>query len=72
VFCANDLLALGLLQQAVRLGLRVPEDLAQAQGVLSPGSRDLVLEPELVVRDSTRLSRTRQVARGHNRMDRLP
>ena len=27
-FCANDLLALGLLQQAVRLGLRVPEDLA--------------------------------------------
>jgi LacI family transcriptional regulator len=95
VFCANDLLALGLLQQAVRLGLRVPEDLAivgyddivfaeaatvplttvaqprhqlgraavelllaQAQGTLSPGSRDLVLEPELVVRDSTRLSRT--------------
>jgi LacI family transcriptional regulator len=27
-FCANDLLALGLLQQAVRLGLRVPDDLA--------------------------------------------
>ena len=27
-FCANDLLALGLLQEAVRLGLRVPEDLA--------------------------------------------
>ncbi|GAA1299292.1 LacI family DNA-binding transcriptional regulator [Saccharothrix xinjiangensis] len=27
-FCANDMLALGLLQQAVRLGLRVPEDLA--------------------------------------------
>jgi LacI family transcriptional regulator len=27
-FCANDLLALGLLQQMVRLGLRVPEDLA--------------------------------------------
>ena len=26
--CANDLLALGLLQQAVRLGLRVPDDLA--------------------------------------------
>jgi LacI family transcriptional regulator len=27
-FCANDLLALGLLQEAVRLGLRVPEELA--------------------------------------------
>ena len=27
-FCANDLLALGLLQQCVALGLRVPEDLA--------------------------------------------
>jgi LacI family transcriptional regulator len=27
-FCANDLLALGLLQQAVQLGLRVPDDLA--------------------------------------------
>jgi LacI family transcriptional regulator len=27
-FCANDLVALGLLQQAIRLGLRVPEDLA--------------------------------------------
>ncbi len=27
-FCANDLLALGLLQRMVRLGLRVPEDLA--------------------------------------------
>ena len=27
-FCANDLLALGLLQQCVTLGLRVPEDLA--------------------------------------------
>jgi LacI family transcriptional regulator len=28
VFCANDLLALGVLQQAVGLGLRVPDDLA--------------------------------------------
>ncbi len=28
VFCANDLLALGLLQQALQLGLRVPEDVA--------------------------------------------
>jgi LacI family transcriptional regulator len=27
-FCANDLLALGLLQRAVSLGVRVPEDLA--------------------------------------------
>jgi LacI family transcriptional regulator len=27
-FCANDLLALGLLQQMVSMGLRVPEDLA--------------------------------------------
>ena len=27
-FCANDLLALGLLQEMVRLGLRVPDDLA--------------------------------------------
>jgi LacI family transcriptional regulator len=28
VFCANDLVALGLLQQCVALGVRVPEDLA--------------------------------------------
>ena len=27
-FCANDLLALGLLQQMVRLGVRVPDDMA--------------------------------------------
>ena len=27
-FCANDLLALGLLQQCVALGIRVPQDLA--------------------------------------------
>lgn len=27
-FCANDLLALGLLQEATRLGIRVPDDLA--------------------------------------------
>ena len=26
--CANDLVALGLLQQCVRLGIRVPDDLA--------------------------------------------
>lgn len=28
VFCANDLIALGVLQEAVQRGLRVPEDLA--------------------------------------------
>ena len=28
VFCGNDLVALGLLQQVVRLGLRVPDDVA--------------------------------------------
>src|SRR5690606_36313493 len=28
VFCANDLLALGLLRSALRAGLRVPEELA--------------------------------------------
>jgi len=28
VFCANDLLALGLLQEVVRRGLRVPDDIA--------------------------------------------
>jgi LacI family transcriptional regulator len=28
VFCANDLLALGLLQQVLHLGLRVPDDIA--------------------------------------------
>ncbi len=28
VFCANDLLALGVLQETVRQGLRIPEDLA--------------------------------------------
>ena len=92
-FCANDLLALGLLQEAVRLGLRVPEDLAivgyddiefaaaaavpltsvsQPRLVLGRTAaemlieesrtrdsdhlhRQVVLEPELVVRASTRL-----------------
>jgi LacI family transcriptional regulator len=93
VFCANDLLALGLLQQAVRLGLRVPEDVAivgyddiefaeaatvplttvsQPRNLLGrtaiellleqrradAGDREVVFEPELVVRDSTR-TRTR-------------
>jgi DNA-binding LacI/PurR family transcriptional regulator len=27
-FCANDLIALGLLQEMTRLGIRVPDDLA--------------------------------------------
>jgi LacI family transcriptional regulator len=92
VFCANDLLALGLLQQAVRLGLRVPDDvaiigyddiefaeaatvplttvaqprhllgqtavellLAQVRGASALDRRQVVFEPELVVRASTRL-----------------
>ncbi len=93
VFCANDLLALGLLQQTVRLGLRVPQDLAivgyddieyaaaatvplttvaqpgrligrtavellldQVRGTPPPDAREVVFEPELVVRASTRLT----------------
>ncbi|MFT7837974.1 LacI family DNA-binding transcriptional regulator [Saccharothrix sp. BKS2] len=91
-FCANDMLALGLLQQAVRLGLRVPEDLAivgyddiefaaaaavpltsvsQPRQLLGRTAAELLLaeardpdgheherrvfEPELVVRESTRI-----------------
>jgi LacI family transcriptional regulator len=91
VFCANDLVALGLLQQTVRLGLRVPEDVAivgyddiefaeaatvplttvaqprqligrtavevlleQGRGTPPPDPREIIFEPELVVRDSTR------------------
>lgn len=91
-FCANDLLALGLLQQMVRLGMRVPEDmaivgyddiefaeaaavpltsvsqprhllgrtaaellLAEAQGGGGHEHRQVVFDPELVVRTSTRL-----------------
>ncbi len=90
-FCANDLLALGLLQQMVRLGLRVPEDmaivgyddiefaeaaavpltsvsqprhllgrtaaellLAEAHGGADHEHRQVVFDPELVVRTSTR------------------
>jgi LacI family transcriptional regulator, galactose operon repressor len=92
VFCANDLLALGLVQQVVRLGLRVPEDVAvvgyddiefaqaasvplttvsqprellgraavellleQRRGPNSRHRREVVFQPELVVRESTRL-----------------
>jgi LacI family transcriptional regulator len=91
VFCANDLLALGLLQQVVRLGLRVPEDVAivgyddiefaqaatvplttvsqprerlgrtavqlllEQRRAADPQPRQVVFEPELVVRDSTRI-----------------
>jgi len=91
-FCANDLLALGLLQQMVRLGLTVPDDLAivgyddiefaaaatvpltsvaQPRQLLGRTAAELLLvearrptghrheqrvfEPELVVRESTRM-----------------
>jgi LacI family transcriptional regulator len=91
VFCANDLLALGVLQEMTRQGAKVPDDLAivgyddidfaaaaavpltsvrQPRGQLgqaatellidevsSPAThqhRQVVFEPELVVRDSTR------------------
>jgi len=91
-FCANDLLALGLLQQMVRLGLRVPDDLAivgyddiefaeaaavpltsvrqprhllgrtaaellltESRGGPGHQHRQVVFEPELIVRASTRL-----------------
>ncbi len=90
VFCANDLLALGLLQDTVRRQLRVPEDLAiigyddidfaaaatvplssvrqpradlgraamrllleEASGAADHHHRQVVFEPELVVREST-------------------
>lgn len=93
VFCANDLVALGVLQEAIRHGLHVPKDLAivgyddiqYAGGAAVPLSsvrqpreelgraaaellfdeindgdrhrhRQVVFEPELVVRDSSRLS----------------
>ncbi|WP_232666168.1 LacI family DNA-binding transcriptional regulator [Pseudonocardia sp. TRM90224] len=94
-FCANDLLAVGLLQQMVRLGLRVPDDLAivgyddivyaeaaavpltsvsqprhllgrtaaellleESRGTAEHVHRQVVFDPELVVRASTNL-RTR-------------
>jgi LacI family transcriptional regulator len=94
VFCANDLVALGLLQSVVRAGLNVPGDLAivgyddidfaaaaavpltsvrqpreqlgrtAAELVMSESSspgrhehRHVVFTPELVVRDSSRLTR---------------
>ncbi|MDT7771822.1 MAG: LacI family transcriptional regulator [Pseudonocardiales bacterium] len=94
-FCANDLLALGLLQRMVGLGLRVPDDLAivgyddiefakaaavpltsvsqprqllgttAAELVLAESRdgpdhqhRQLVFDPELIVRASTRLRPT--------------
>jgi LacI family transcriptional regulator len=93
VFCANDLLALGLLQQTVHLGLQVPHDLAivgyddieftqaatvplttvaqprhllgrtavellleQGRGDRQRSPREVVFDPELVVRASTRLA----------------
>jgi LacI family transcriptional regulator len=90
VFCANDLIALGLLQEVVRQGLRVPQDIAivgyddidyaaaavvplssirqprdqlgraaaemlfdEINGGDSHRHRQIVFEPELVVRDSS-------------------
>jgi len=90
VFCANDLLALGVLQEMTRRSLRVPEDLAiigyddidfaaaaavpltsvaqpraqlgraaaellieEARSAESHHHRQVVFEPELVVREST-------------------
>lgn len=92
VFCANDMVALGVLQEVVRGGLRVPEDIAvvgyddlelaaasiiplttvrqprrllgrtavemimrlieQPNSSVDPGERRVVLDPELVVRES--------------------
>jgi LacI family transcriptional regulator len=95
VLCGNDLLALGLLQQTLRLGLRVPEDLAivgyddiefaeasavpitsvaqprhelghtaaqmvleEARGAAGHEHRHVSFAPELVVRASSRLTRS--------------
>ncbi|MFY1691078.1 LacI family DNA-binding transcriptional regulator [Plantactinospora sp. WMMB782] len=95
VFCANDLLALGVLQELTRQQVRVPEDIAlvgyddidfaaaaavplssvrqprqrlgqtAAQLMLDEANdpenhehRQVVFEPELVVRESSRYSRT--------------
>ena len=94
VFCANDLLALGLLQAMVAAGVRVPEEMAivgyddiefagaaavpltsvrqparklgrtaaelliaETSGERPVPHRRLVFQPELVVRDSTRVGR---------------
>jgi len=94
-FCANDLLALGLLQEVVRQGLRVPQDIAivgyddidyaaaavvplssvrqprdqlgraaaemlfdEINGGDSHRHRQIVFEPELVVRDSSTARRS--------------
>ena len=97
--CGNDLVALGLLQTAIRLGLRVPDDLAivgyddiafaeaaavpltsvhqprrllgrtaaemlieEARRLPDHEHRQVVYEPELVVRASTRLGSTEGAA----------
>jgi LacI family transcriptional regulator len=96
VFCANDLLALGLMQQLTRSGLRIPHDIAlvgyddieYAEAALVPLTslrqpraelgrtaaqllvaevsegtahhhRQVIFEPELVVRESTGTRRRR-------------
>ncbi|HZG94510.1 MAG TPA: substrate-binding domain-containing protein [Mycobacteriales bacterium] len=100
VFCANDLLALGVLQEMTRRGIRVPRDVAivgyddiefaaaaavplssvrqprhqlgrtAAEMVIEEASdngthehRQVVFEPELVIRESSDAARVRRTAR---------
>ena len=55
VFCANDLLALGVLQELTRRRIAVPEDVAI---VGYDDHRHVVFTPELVVRASSELHRS--------------